>query len=362
MSTVNPPLSLTQKIMARAGGAALRALDRATPMSQRPFDQPELMRPRLDSRRYGFVHYGVFFPSLPEPHRYLNVMTLIGMTGTVILDNDYLVKGNPRHTATLLTSTAAEGAHHYRAYDTDHECEFAEDGSHLRFGQELTISGQHPEHRVQLRYAEIEFDVTVTATDTVSYFVRNFVYDHLSLLAHYRGTLKYRGQVTEVSGLCTFEYATASIPQMLRSTPLPPALKLPIDFFTYQIINLDETTQLLLTRVTLGGRSAFTGMHVRSTDGTAEIHTEDVHFEVTEHQADVAVAPDGHRMRLPARLSWRVGKGADAVLELHGVVDSPWRYGHGKGYVSHYRFSGNFRGQPVTGRGYIEYVDCLATP
>lgn len=356
----SPALNPVQKGMAGALAAALRLLDRSVPMSRKPFLRPELLRPRLDSRRYGSVHYGVFFPSLPEPHRYLNVMTLIGMTGTVGFDNDHLVSGNPRQVATLLTSTAADSAYHYRAYDVADECEFAEDGSLLRFGDALTITGEYPEYRVQLHYGELEFDVVVSTTDTVSYFVRNVVYDHLSLLSRYRGTLRYRGEVTEVAGLCTFEYAACFTAHTLLHRPMPAAFKVPIDFFTYQIVNLDESTQLLLTKVTLGGRPGFTGMHVRRTDGSADIHVKDVRFEVVEHQTEEAVAPDGHRMRLPARLSWRVADAGKALLELDGIVDSPWRYGHGKGYVSHYRYSGRFEGRPVEGRGYIEYVDCQA--
>lgn len=350
MNAANPVMTALGRVL---GEVVWPRIDGAVDASRRPFRQPEIIRPLDRSRFYGATHYGVFFPSLPEPHRYLNVMTLLGQTGTRCFDNDYLIPpgGDARRTATLLTSTAADGVHLYRPYSMPEECELRDDL--VRLGDELTIAGTWPDYRVQVRHGEFALDAAVTATDTVSWFVRNPIYDHLSLLSHYDGTLTWRGASTRVAGLCTFEYARTVTPHSLYRRRVPDSWKLPVDFFTYQIINLDEDVQLLLTDVHTSGRSTFTGLHIRTTDGTATIDT-DAHFAVTEHRPEPAVGPDGHVMRLPHRLSWEVGD----VLHLDGEVDTPWRYGHGKGYVSGYRFTGYFAGRPVTGRGYLEYVDC----
>jgi hypothetical protein len=104
-----PPIGTGRAMTAVAhvvAGKALPIIDKSVTASVRPFRTPEMIRPRVNSKYYGWTHYGVFFPSLPEPHRYCNVMTLLGTTGTVCFDNDYLVTGNPRQTATLLFSTA----------------------------------------------------------------------------------------------------------------------------------------------------------------------------------------------------------------------------------------------------------------
>lgn len=334
-------------------GAVWPRIDDAVGASRRPFDRPQIIHPQHHSRFYGSTHYGLFFPLLPEPHRYLNVMTLLGQTGSRCFDNDYLIPagGRPRQIATLLTSTAAPDVHLYRAYSMPEECELDDDL--VRFGDDLAITGRWPDYRVRVTHGELALDVRVRATDTVSWFVRNPVYDHLSLLSHYDGTLTWRGSTSAVTGLCTFEYARTFTAHSVFPGAVSPRWKLPIDFFTYQIVNLDERTQLLLTDVRTSGRSTFKALHVRTTDGRADIDT-DAEFTVTEYAPEPAVGPDGHRMRLPRRLAWTVGD----TLRLDGEIDTPWRYGHGKGYVGGYRFTGEYEGRSVSGRGYVEYVDC----
>jgi hypothetical protein len=59
-------------------------------------------------------------------------------------------------------------------------------------------------------------------------------------------------------------------------------------------------------------------------------------------------------MRLPLRFAWR----ADDVIEIHGTTNADWTYGLGAGYVGTYNYEGTFRGRPVNGCGYIEYIDC----
>jgi hypothetical protein len=339
------------------GLGVLPVIDRAAAASRVPFAQPHIIRPLNDSRRYGWTHYGVFFPLLPEPHRYLNVMTFLGQTGTLCFDNDYIVEGDPRQTATLLTSTAAPDVHLYRAYDMRADCELAPDGSVVRFGEDLSITGSWPEFDVSVRNGDFSFDATVMATKTVSYFVKNPIYDHLSLLAGYEATMTFKGETTSVEGLCTFEFARCVSPHSLVHRPVPEGWKLPVDFFTYQVVNLDESTQLLLTDVRVNGHSIAKTMHVRTTDGRAEVY-DDVVFEVSEGEPEPRVAPDFGRMSLPRRVHWRVRHHGREILSLEGEIDCPWRHGHGQGYVSAYRFTGYYRGEAVSGRGYIEYVDC----
>lgn len=246
----------------------LPRIDHRIEESSRPFDRPELLRPHVDSRLWAATHYGVFIPQLPEPLRYLNTMTLIGAAGAVVFDNDYLARPDARRTTTVLSSTAAPGHHHYRAYDSHCDCNFGDDGTLLAWSDDLIIEADHPVYRLTARYENFGADLTVTATDQVSWFIRSPVYDHLSLLATFSGSV----DGTEVAGLCTVEYARFMSPQSLSAKPLPEPLKLPIDFFTYQIINIDDRTQLLLTDVRAAGVTACRLAHVRSLDGTATVY------------------------------------------------------------------------------------------
>lgn len=335
----------------------LPRVDNAVIASQQPFRQPAMMVPNTKSRRYGWVHYGIFFPKLPMPHRYSHIMTLLGATGTRMFDNDYLVNTTPRDTATFLSSTAADNAYCYRSYSIEQDCQINPNGSSIRFGKDLTISGEFPNFQVQANYDDVQLDMQITCTDTVSWFVKNLAYDHLSLLATCEGVITQRGVVTQVANtLCTFEYARCVSPHTLFNKPLSMAWKLPADFFTYQIINLDDTTQLLLTEVRSQGINAFKGVHIRSLEGRAEVHVSDVEMLVLTSSDQVD--PLGRVMRLPKRFSWRVKEAGRLLLDIECTIASEWRFGHGRGYVACYDFIGQFEGQPHQGQGYIEYVDC----
>lgn len=334
----------------------LPRFDQRIEESAKPFDRPGLLRPHPDSRTWAWTHYGIFVPKLPQPHRYLNTMTLIGSTGAVCFDNDYLATSDARRTTTVLSSTAAPGHHHYQAYDSHTECRFAEDGSRLEWDSDLAIEALHPSYQVHARYDGFSADLAITATPQVSWFVRNPAYDHLSLLATFTGMITDDTGETEIGGLCTVEYARSFSPQALRRSPLPPRFKLPIDFFTYQIINLDDRTQLLLTDVRAAGATACRLAYLRTLDGAAAVFR-DVRVEV-EHRAEPEVDPRGREMRVPDRFRWTVRDGAEEVVAVEAVVDSPLRYGHGRGYVGAYTYSGVFRGRPVSGSGYFEWVDC----
>ncbi|WP_231748278.1 DUF6670 family protein [Burkholderia sp. ABCPW 14] len=339
--------------------ALLPKIDRAADASTRPFGAPDMLVPHVREKRYGLTHYGVFFPSLPEPHRYCNVMTLLGATGSLAFDNDYLVDGDPRDVATVLSSTAADDAHHYRAYSIGRECVVQRADTVVAFGDDLTIAGAYPRYTVKADYAHFGMDVAIDCTDIVSWFVHNVAYDHLSLLAKCSGTIRHGDRTTPIDTLCTFEYARMTTPQAWFAQPLSERWKLPLDFFTYQIVNLDDGVQLLLTEVRVLGEKAFKGVHLRALDGTAEIHERGVAFVIDEYRQELATSPDGKRMRLPHRLSWTARDGAGRPwLDLHGTIDSPWRFGHGRGYVASYRFEGSVKGRAHSGRGYIEYVDC----
>ncbi|MGJ3256820.1 MAG: DUF6670 family protein [Alcanivorax sp.] len=339
----------------------LPRIDSAVAASVEPFTVPDIMRPDGGSKRYGIVHYGVFIPGLPEPFRYCNIMTLLGATGTVIMDNDYLLSDPPSDTATFLCSTAQGQNHHYQAYSIARECRREEGDVLVSFGDNLVITGEFPRYQVKAAYENFELALDIHCTDTVSWFVRNAIYDHFSLLASCSGTLTQNGQSLEIQDhLCTFEYARSASPYALTRRPIPDVWKLPADFFTYQIINLTDDTQLLLTKVCSLGRTVFQGMHVRTRDGEADIHVDDVSFEVLEHQQEDALAPDGKAMRLPVRFRWRVREKGAEVLEIECRIASRWRFGLGRGYTASYAFEGHYQGQAVTGDGYIEYIDCQA--
>lgn len=335
----------------------LPRMDRRLEASRRPFTNPGILRPHADDGPWAATHFGVFIPDLDSPHRYLNTMTLIGATGAELFDNDYLTAADARHTATVLSSTAAGDHHHYRAYDSARDCHFAKDGSVLRWGDDLQIQVEYPHVTVRGRYHHFSADIELTVTDQVSYFVKTPVYEHLSLLAEYTGVIADATGSMPISGLGTFEYARFLSHQSLTRRPLPNPLKLPIDFFTYQIINLGNGAQVLLTDVRARGAVACRLAHVRVLGKSTEVYT-DVRMDVSEYRDNPLVDEEGRSMRIPRRLTWTVRDShGHLVLAIDGLVDSPLRYGHGRGYVGAYSYTGEYQGDPVGGSAYVEWVD-----
>ncbi|MDF0529915.1 hypothetical protein P0W64_11085 [Tsukamurella sp. 8F] len=331
----------------------LPRIDSRIDASRRPFDRADIIRPHSNGRLWAATHYGVFIPLLPEPYRYLNTMTFIGTTGTETFDNDYLAGGgDPRNLATVLSSTAAGDQHHYRGYSITDECSFTD--HELRWGDDLTLRVDLPKVTVAGRYEAFSVDLELDVTDQVSYFVKTPVYDHISLFAPYRGTIADDSGATEISGLGTFEYARFGTHQAFFPRALPAPLKLPVDLFTYQIVEFGDT-QILLTDVGARGYTACRLAQIRTRGGEADV-LEDVTYEVLEW-ADPQRDPIGRTMRVPLVSRWTVRDAGAVVLELDCHNDAPWRYGHGRGYVTAYTYDGAYRGEAISGSGYMEWVD-----
>lgn len=334
----------------------MRVLDTAEKSSLAPFTEPSMMVPNVDSRRYGWTHYGVMIPDLPEPHRFFSAMSLIGATGSLAFDNDFALADRPRRNASVVVGTAASYPGHFGNYSIGRDFDSTPDGSLVRFGDELTIAGRYPEYRLTGRFGGVEADLRLHNTDTVTWFVRNPVYKHLSLLTEYHGTFSTASESTDVAGLCAFEYGACPSPYQLRSTPLPSALKAPLDLFVYQIVNLGPDDQVLLSHHCIGGAPFITtALHrSRNSHGRSLGHAE---FRVEQYRPALEDTPYGRPMRLPAATRFTVRDGRGVVLDVHAEMDSPFTFGLGSGFVTGFRHETTWRGETITGRGYQEYID-----
>ncbi|WP_285030265.1 DUF6670 family protein [Mycolicibacterium sp. lyk4-40-TYG-92] len=344
-------MTISRALSRAAIDGLLPLIDSRLPASRRPFDAPEILKPHDRSRAWGVTHFGVFVPDLPEPYRYLNTMTLLGASGAELFDLDHLAAADARDTTTVFSSTAHAEQRFYRAYDMRADCSFAADGASLRWAEDLAIDVALPSVVVRGRYPQFDVNLKLVVTEQVSYFVKTPIYDHLSLLAPYTGTV----DGVAVSGLGTFEYARIRTHQALTRRPVPARLKLPLDFFTYQIINIDERTQVLLTDVRARGRTACKLAHVRVLGGETAVYT-DVHFAVTEY-GEPLIDDRSNTMRRPRKFKWAVRDGDREILALIGTVDAPWRPGHGPGYVTAYSYTGTWGTGSVSGSAYLEWID-----
>ena len=267
-------------------------LDSSVQNSVLTFLDDDIIRPRLNEQYYSWTHYGIFIPNLPEPHRYLNITLLLGTPSALAFDHDQLIKDkkSPRHTATFFSSTAATTDSFLKAYDFDGECEFTENGDLIRLGNDLKIYGELPYIKLKGQYLGLYFDFDLDVTRHVSWFLKNPIYDHFSLLSTISGTLTDTTKTYDIQDLCTYEYARSTDMHSVYSKLLPEHYKIPLDFFTYQIINLNKNTQILLTKADILGKAATYTAHIRHLNKQAEVYT-DVEFKILKYNDKPQISP-----------------------------------------------------------------------
>ncbi|MGZ4520071.1 MAG: DUF6670 family protein, partial [Mycobacteriaceae bacterium] len=337
----------------------LRTFNRGARLSTQPFSNPGCLVPHTSVKGYAWTHNGIMIAGLPDPLRFLSITTVVGTPGVIVADPvTSPPPSGPRDCANIQISTAATAPGFTRDYAISSECEFRPDGSLWRYGPNLTIAGDYPHYTVTAAANDLHVQLELDCTDVVTWFVKTPVYRHLSLLTRYSGTISLGDTRYEISGLCTFEHGTAMSGYSLTRRMLPTFLKVPLDFFTYQVLELHEGAQLLLTATESRGHQVLTGAYLRTVDGRSVAIDRDVSFEVLQYRDTPAITPDGLPMTLPQRIRWHTPADSALPIDLEGEVDTAFNYGLGNGYVGGYSFTGTVDGRSYDcSSGYIEYID-----
>ncbi len=289
-------------------------------------------------------------------------MSIVGTPGVSVFDNDFAVVDTPQDTAYLISTTASMKPGQFRSYSILRDCDFAADGSFQRFGNDLEIEGSYPNWQVRRVSEDVNVTLEIEATSTVSHFAHMpKLYDHWSLLSRYSGTVEHRGVAEKVRGLCTFEYARGVGRYSVGLGRSVARGKLPVKFFTYQIINIDARRQLLLTQL-LGpnGKKIHRAVYLRSLDDYGQVYRRSVRFSVGEYESKPARTPGGFKMRLPRQFRWYAETNdGQPLLTLSCKVAGDYEFGLGAGFVNWFEYEGTLEGEPVSGQGYLEYIDRL---
>ena len=305
----------------------------------------------LPSGNAAVVHYGIMIPSLPAPHHFLDIIAVVGQPNIKIFANPQLVTTTAIDTAAILIGTGSE-QDNFKGYSIQHDCDLREQNGqlHLAFGADVTIRGQYPHFTAERTGHSFNFKLNLTASDKIAHFAKIIFdqYDHWSILCQYDGVIEQGGQVTQISGLCTFEYA--------RGT----RLSLPFRFFSYQILNIDATTQVLMVEV-LGplGSPVQRRVYVRALDDHGQVYSRDFQFIVHDYLPNPATTPTGVAMKLPQTFTWSVNDDhGREMIHVEGKSNDDFCYGMAAGYAGSYTYNGRFKGQPISGDGgYIENID-----
>ncbi|MCU4415274.1 hypothetical protein KTH71_14755 [Acinetobacter sp. WU_MDCI_Axc73] len=299
--------------------------------------------------KYTCVHYGMMFPNLSAPFNFLNLLVVVGQPKIKLFKNEHLIKTSAIDTANVLVGTAIGTPDHFNGYSVKNDCELMSNGSSLRFADDLLIEGKYPHFHATREGHDFNFDLKIEATDKVANFVElvGGLYQHWSLLCKYEGFLDYKGKKTEVQGLCTYEYARGA------------DINLPMRFFTYQIINIDEKTQVLLVEVIGPMNSVIQQrVYVRSLDDHGDIYEDGFNLSVQEFEQNRLTTPNGLSMRLPRQFSWTVlDKLGSPLITIKGKSNQDFQYGMAGGYAGSYQYEGTFKGKSIEGTGYIEWLD-----
>lgn len=315
------------------------------------------LRPWVGSSRYTFSHINLVIPELPAPHRFLACMVLIGHSGTRLFDDDRAVHGTPTNTATVTNGTAVTADDGYRTYGIDADCDLRPDGGLFRFGRELEIRGRFPRYDVTMRRGQLSAALAVTCTGDVTWFARSPIYGHVGYPARFTGRIGWAGEETAISGLCSLEHARALTPHALVDRVLPERWKLPWDFFAYHVLVLDPATLLLLTRIGVAGRPAFSSAIVWREGEAVTRWCRDIDLTVLEHHRGPHVSPSGATGPVASRSRWRWTEPGGRSSEIEVRSDPMMHPGVGTGWIGGCAYSGTHRGAVVAGRGYVEFAD-----
>ncbi len=113
---------------------------------------------------------------------------------------------------------------------------------------------------------------------------------------------------------------------------------------------------MLLSHHCIGGRGFITTALHRSRNSYGK-RLGDNEFRVEQYRDAPEPTPYGIPMRIPAVTRFTVRDGGRVVLDVAAELDTTLTFGLGSGFVTGFRHQATWRGQRITGRGYMEYID-----
>lgn len=303
----------------------------------------------------GMSHYGIMIPDLPAPHYFMANMVLIGYSGWKAWDDNANLQSSARNTISIGHGTAATQHDPLLVMDRS-QTNLAKDGSQLHFGDNYHIDCHFPDFRLRSRVGNFHADIHLTATGENSWAGDSDSYRHYSLLCRYQGEIGMGSKRQSVTGLGTFEYGIGFLPYMATNKPLPPPLKLPVDFFSYHVINLDENNQLLFVTVgSMHKQAAAVVVEWRTAGEGCRRFGKSVTLEVIEFAEQQESYHGRSNMDVPRHFQWRIEGTDQGTVIIDGKIDTQWLYAS-MGYIAGYRWTSNLRDHG-SGRGYLEYSD-----
>lgn len=358
LSSIPKNKTIQQKMKYRLGQVGVKILGAVKPSQQHKLPRTYNFDAHVFSKQFASTHYGVMIPDLPEPFRYMSYAAVIGDVGaTITKTSKRITHLLPADTATFVHGTAlSETKDAYKVYAVSEQLKFQQKPFQVQYANDSSLTEIDDYFHLVTTMEDLQVDLILKPTKALTWFAYSPFYQHFSVLMEYQGTITQQGITQSVKGLCTLEHWKAVALSMFPQKVLPQNLSIPMTSFSYQVINLNDQEQLVLAFVCFLGEPAYTAVSYRHVDGTS-IQYDDAVFKVIALNVEPQVTPDGFAMEVPQSFQWIVHHENQKVLDIIGVVDTPYCYGLAAGFVSSYHWSGEFKGQKAEGRGYLEYID-----
>ncbi|WP_139312009.1 DUF6670 family protein [Corynebacterium sp. CNJ-954] len=306
---------------------------------------------------HSWRHYGVMIPDIGETD-FFDIMNIIGTPGVSAFDVQPLQKNTHNRCSSLLSTTGRSLASGlevpaprsgYCIDPTNHKATFGSGLEIIRSGDILTI------HR---NLDDVSVDISMKMSKTVSVFANiPGIYKHWSTLAHCSGMVQYGDEQRMINTLGTVEFARGIGTGSFGISRLP---DIPVSHFSYHVLNISDSEQLLMTDVALTGgipvqQRVFYRNLGRNEKSTEIILDSNFHAEYL----NLRPGPDARSSsRVPDSLHWSArDRENQSSVTIDAITDRNWKIGIGTGYCGTYQFTGDFTGRQIAGQGYIEHVD-----
>jgi len=236
----------------------------------------------------------------------------------------------------------------FNHYSIEKDCSLKDD--HYQFGDKYTLRGKLPHFQLKREDLELSANLKITTFPVMSCFTKFKLglYEHWSLLCQCEGELIYKDEVFKIDQLGSFEYT--------RAINLP---YLPLCFYTYQIINLEDQRQLQLIHI----RNQFnqilqSKIYLKDLiKNKTECFESNVHFIVHRVYPKIST-PNNHSMYLAREFEWQWCDKTRSI-RIYAQSRGDFKFGVGAGYAGSFNYQLEIDGSHIEGRaGYCEYIDC----
>lgn len=321
--------------------------DDSLKLNQTPVLKPPAYHPPY--KHYKIIHQGLMIPNLPAPLHYFNFLSIIGQPNAPMLRNaSALLDDAPITVATVISSVSGHMTGHLNRYNIPKECQFSKDK--YIFADREYLTGRFPEFRLQRDDPELSVDLKIKTTTLMTHFtkLKLSLFEHWSVLCECTGIIHYQNITYPIQQLGSFEYA--------RAINFP---YLPLSFFTYQIININEHQQMLLAQIRNNlNQIVQSRIYIRDTfKQQTLIFDKNVKFII--HRIYPAVhTPNLQKMYLPREFEWQY-EDAQHKIQIKAESRGDYKFGLAAGYVGSFKYQIFYNDKAYQGEsGYCEYIDC----